>query len=236
MIECKPYGASFLKPDTCIAKQRQLAEILPRVKEIEEMDDVGGINEIRLKTMPSKYLDVMKCRGCEIGRKIYKIYLEGGLNMDNEKTCGSCGKSYPRDENHFDAAYRASDKLTNDCKWCREKARVKARGGNKEQKKPETRTCPSCGKSKPLNTNHFHKRNDGFSARCKECRNKSKRIRRVEKKLDVPEGCVVLDLRGMPELQEKLEGWSVSHMRPVQDQIIYHLLTEKLDMGKIQAV
>jgi hypothetical protein len=57
------------------------------------------------------------CTDCEIGKKLYEKHLKG--EPMKEKFCNTCKKPLPADQNHFDTANRAADKLTKDCKVCR---------------------------------------------------------------------------------------------------------------------
>lgn len=90
-----------------------------------------------------------KCGGCRQGLERYEQHLKeekstmknestltvpmgtkglrpGSPSTEPEKTCEDCGKSLPRDREHFDFAAGSADKLTKACTVCRKKAKAGA--------------------------------------------------------------------------------------------------------------
>ena len=72
------------------------------------------------------------------------------------------------------------------------------------------RTCAGCGKTYPLDHQHFHKSKDGFHSKCRHCRNqiaKKKRHRKTDRKLqEIEKGAVDLFIAAA-----RLGGSNVPH-------------------------
>lgn len=111
MIECKRHGIKLLRPDTCIARQKVLAEGDKIIKS-------GRILRGGIFFKYNQYKDY--CYHCDTGLELFRKHLSGELDpMPDMKTCMTCKNTLPADTEHFDFASRSADKLTNDCKVCR---------------------------------------------------------------------------------------------------------------------
>ncbi len=73
MIICKPYGAKFLRSDTCIAKQAELVDILKKNKEIDKRKPHNGA-DIRANSYAVRYFALKGCHGCKVGLGLYNKY------------------------------------------------------------------------------------------------------------------------------------------------------------------
>jgi len=96
MIECKRFNASFLKPDTCIGKQAEIARLSTRVKESEN----GGKRIIGEES--TRLTRALRCEGCETGLALYNKFLKGEI-MET-KTC-PCGKEFARKPDQLQSAW-----------------------------------------------------------------------------------------------------------------------------------
>ncbi len=254
MIECKRHNASFMRPDTCIERQKVIAagnKVASQPGKQQNGHEAWKYNQ---------YLEM--CGGCETGLELYEKHMEGELKfMPDMKLCSICKKLLPADTDHFDVANRASDGLTNACKVCRAPAAQKeappppkpravpvdpapkesipkpAPATIQEALPVETAVCRGeCGRELPLTPENFQRDagySSGFDSHCKDCRNAKRRAARRIKagKVElpvVPEGCFFLDLREEPELLERIRGWAAKDRRTAEGQILWHLEKEVL--------
>lgn len=75
--------------------------------------------------------------------------------------------------------------------------------------------CTDCGKSLPATTEYYHKDGNGkLRGECKDCRAKNRKG---------DSGVIVLNLKDVPDLVEKIAGWAKKQRRIPAQQIIFHL-------------
>lgn len=127
MIKCKPYEISFLKPDTCIAIQKNLIDIQKMMDERKQATGKGTV-AILNNTPPSAYFKIRKCDGCVPGINRYKMSLEQEKIMGKMKRCSNkhCLQILPADEEHFGKNTASKDGLNYYCKECHRKAAKKS--------------------------------------------------------------------------------------------------------------
>ena len=138
MIECKPYKASFLLPNTCIKNQQAIDKFK------KEKNRING-HEIMQKALPDEYYTIRACDGCKVGTKLYDDYKKGKIEMskvvktkvcktENEhkpepqRCCAleSCGKPLVRGPEETEAGWR-NRKYCPECARKAERIRDNAR-------------------------------------------------------------------------------------------------------------
>lgn len=191
MIECKRHKASFLTPDTCIAKQQIIADV--------EKTFVSG--KRLAGHLLGKYNAAKSyCGGCSAGLKLYQKHLEKEkvtMQQLKERKCHTCGDTYPLTTEYFDKFPKG---FTLACRYCRgnkqkteadqvETDRVQAKPDSKETP-VESKICAweKCGKE-------FHRtENDtptGWNNRkycSSECLRKAERLRDSLRKKTTSQG------------------------------------------------
>ncbi len=247
-IICKPYGATFLKPDTCILKQTELAEILKKNREIDKRANAGGTGQLKYNSYPVRYFALEKCHGCEVGLKLYHESLtkpkEEEKVMNGKKTCGSCGVAKPATKEYFDFAPKGKYQLTKDCRVCRgtapgmetpRKLKVVPVPGKDPDFLPEKRdvpavkipdpvktvVCPECGKEKEMSSDFFYVNSSaktGLESVCKICRNTIKKKAREEQQKNL-----VLEIGNYPDILSQLEAAAADNMRTPEAQALWML-------------
>ena len=65
MIECEYYKTTFLKPTTCIEKQKEVQELLKRKDILKARKVKNGSVQIRENTVASKYYSMLGCFDCK---------------------------------------------------------------------------------------------------------------------------------------------------------------------------
>jgi hypothetical protein len=243
MIICKPYNATFDKPDTCILRQTELAEILKKNKEIDKRVNAGGTGQLKYNSYPVRYFALQKCHGCEVGLELYRKSLskpkEEEKVMNGKKTCGSCGMAKEATREYFDYAPKGKYQLTKDCRVCRgtapgmEKPRklkiVPVAAADPVEETPavkipdpvKTAVCPECGKEKELSVDFFYVNSSsktGLESVCKTCRNLIKKRAREEQQKNL-----VLDIGSYPVILGQLEAAAADNMRTPEAQALWML-------------
>lgn len=231
-MKCEAYGFSFLNPVTCIANQKKLKELMPKVRAKEAAGEYPCYAE---------YQKIEKCRDCPAGLKYYQESKKE-KPMEDKKTCIQCKESYPRTREYFDEANRAADHLTKNCRYCRgtkdkgkvesEKLSVPIEAAScddcqEPKKEPfEMQTCPDCGGEFELKSENFWKNpktKTGFEAKCKVCARQAKKNARKIRAGKTPENIIVLNFNKHMDLYEKVKKWAEQEMRDPDKQILYAL-------------
>lgn len=241
MIECKNLNAKI--PETTCIKRHEFLDLADNPERAKE----PGVAVAKRNA----YYYRAGCSGCKIGLELFNqskgVKVEKVKETVEIKTCTKCG--VPKNIDDFYKQAGGKYGRMGHCKMCHNKKVSEKKTNptfqekpvvNKPKVKPEIQewaVCTSCGESKELNADNFHIRQNsktGFTAACKECRNKRKRERRSLQGGNIPENCIMLDLTGHSNLHKKIKEWAGDNMRDVDKQILFHLKHDAL--GKRKAV
>lgn len=233
MINCKPYGTTFLKPYTCIHKQTELAEILKKMEIVGKRKTGAGTSEIITNTPPVRYFALKKCHGCEVGLELYRKHKNGELSMDTQTKKCPCGAVITRWEGQNDMSWAR-------VKYCPEHAGMGQYQRDKLFKKQpavtpkktestpvkkdpvKTFRCSVCKKEKELNPDNFHSNTShstNFDSTCRVCRNEKKRAARGTGAF-----VVKLDFTNHQELFEKLQEKAEGQLRTIENQALWDMI------------
>lgn len=126
--------------------------------------------------------------GCVTRLSIYNptpfCCLHGGLERtapvaDGYQRCRVCGHVLPATPDYFHR--QRGDSLHKACKDCRN---IYKQARTYRKPDADEKTCSKCGKTKPLNTDYWYRRDDtrhvGWSNRCRACMKRAARERARE--------------------------------------------------------